>query len=418
MRSTPQEVAAILAQTKSRLLFHDDGSGVLAQLACEMVEHDVGRVFLAEGLAGFLEFMRPGGDIPALSPEDPLCITYSGGTTGAPKGVLVSHRARCGMANTIASSFGLSSRDVICVVTPLFHVAGLLVWFQPAIAVGATCVIQHVWEPEELMQLVEEHRVSALMVVPTQLIDLLNHPGFSPERLKSVVRVVHAGATMPPAVLEQATEALPWIEFIENYGQSELGSVTVRRGSDLPLKAGSVGRAIDGVEVCVMTESGTEVATGEAGELCVRSPGALIEYVGDLGETDALYRFGDGWVTTGDVARIDAGGFVTLVDRTRDVIISGGANIYPTEIEHVIYQLPGVGECAVFAVPDQRLGEVPAAHVVCRAGSDLTRQGILEFCAARLHSHKVPHIVELVDALPKSAVGKIRKNVLRERYRS
>jgi len=279
-------------------------------------------------------------------------------------------------------------------------------------------VIQHVWDPEELMQLVEEHRVSALMMVPTQLIDLLNHPGFSPERLIPVVRVVHAGAAMPPAVLEQAMQALPWIEFIENYGQSELGSVTVRRGSDLPLKAHSVGRAIDGVEVCVMMDSGTEAATGETGELCVRSPGALIEYAGDLGETDALYRFGEGWVTTGDVARVDEGGFVTLVDRTRDVIISGGANIYPTEIEDVIYQLPGVGECAVFAVPDQRLGEVPAAHVVCRTGSDLTRQDILEFCATRLNFHKIPHTVELVEALPKSAVGKIRKNVLRERYRS
>lgn len=230
VRGTPEEVAAILTLTKARLLFHDDDSGVLAQLACETVEHDVGRVFLAEGLAGFLEMMRSGRDIPMLSPEDPLCITYSGGTTGAPKGVLVSHRSRCGMADIIAGSFGLSSRDVVCVVTPLFYVAGLLVWFQPAIAVGATCVLQHIWDPGELMQLVEAHQVSALMMVPTQLIDLLKHPEFSPERLMSVVRIVHAGAAMPPAVLEQVLQTLPGIEFIENYGQSELGSVTVQVG--------------------------------------------------------------------------------------------------------------------------------------------------------------------------------------------
>ena len=418
VRSTSEEVAAILTQTKARLLFHDDGSGILAQLACETVEHDVGRVFLAEGLARFLEMMRPDRDCPTLSPEDPLCITYSGGTTGAPKGVLVSHRSRCGMADIIAGSFGLSSRDVVCVVTPLFHVAGLLVWFQPAIAVAATCVLQHVWEPGELMQLAEEYQVSAVMMVPTQLIDLLNHPEFSPERLKSVVRIVHAGATMPPAILEQAQQTLPWIEFMENYGQSELGSVTVRRGADLPRKTGSVGRVIDGVEACVIAADGTPASAGVTGELCVRGPGTLLEYVGQPVETDALHRFGDGWVATGDLARIDEEGFVTLVDRTRNVIISGGTNIYPTEIENVIYQIPGIEECAVFAIPDPRLGEVPAAHVVCPSGAEMTRQGILDFCAARLSAFKVPQIVEMVEALPKSAVGKIRKNVLRDRYRT
>jgi fatty-acyl-CoA synthase len=292
------------------------------------------------------------------------------------------------------------------------------VWFQPAIAVGATCVLQHIWDPGELMQLVETHQVSALMMVPTQLIDLLNHPEFSSERLTSVVRIVHVGAAMPPAVLEQALQTLPWIEFIENYGQSELGSVTIRRGSDLPLKAGSVGTAIEDVEVCVIGADGTPVPSGVTGELCVRGPGTLLEYAGQPAETDALHRFGDGWVATGDLARIDDAGFVTLVDRTRDVIISGGTNIYPTEIENVIHQITGIEECAVFAIPDPRLGEVPAAHVVCQSGTEMTRQRILDFCAARLSAFKVPQVVEMVEALPKSVVGKIRKNILRDRYRT
>ena len=167
-----------------------------------------------------------------------------------------------------------------------------------------------------------------------------------------------------------------------------------------------------------MTADGRSAPAGEAGELCVRGPGALLEYAGQPRETDALHRFDDGWVATGDVARIDEDGFVTLVDRTRDIIISGGTNIYPTEIENVIYEYPGIEECAVFAMPDPRLGEVPVAHVVCRAGTEATQQSIRDFCAAKLSSFKVPHIVELVEALPKSAVGKIRKNVLRERYRS
>lgn len=417
VRATPEEVADVLRQTGAKLLFHDERSTVTAQAACDSIEGPVERVLLEGGLGSFLKMMPVEPDFPTLSPEDALCITYSGGTTGSPKGVLVSHRSRCGMAGAIAESFALSPQDVVCVATPLFHVAGLLVWFQPAVSVGATCVLQNVWNAEELMDLIEEHGVSAAMMVPTQLIDLLSHPEFSPERLKSLRRVVHAGAGMPPAVLEQVMQALPWVEFIENYGQSELGSVTVRRGDDLPHKMESVGRPIAGVEVCTMAPDGTLLPPGEPGELCVRGPGALLEYLGNPQETQALGRYGDGWMATGDIARIDEDGFVTLVDRARDIIISGGANIYPTEIENVIYQMPGIEECAVFAVPDTRLGEAPGVCVVCAAANAVSEQDIRDFCAARLSAHKVPGVVEIVDSLPKTAVGKIRKNVLRDRYR-
>lgn len=416
VRSTPAEVATILDQTRARLLFHDERSDVAAQIACETVGGDVKRVLLADGLAEFLGMMPFDLNLPQLSPDDPLCITYSGGTTGAPKGILVSHRSRCAVANVIAESFELGSRDIVGVATPLFHVAGLLVWFQPALSAGATCVLQYSWDAGELMHLVEEYSVSAVMMVPTQLIDLLNHPEFSPHRLKAIRRLVYAGAAMPRTVLDQAVQVLPWIEFIENYGQSELGSVTVRRGRDLPTKAGSVGKAIPGVEISVMTSDGTSAPAGIPGELCVRGPCALLEYLGEPRETSALYKYGDGWVATGDIAQMDEEVFVTLVDRARDIIICGGTNIYPTEIENVIYQLPWIEECAAFALPDSRLGEVPAVHVVCQAGAHTIEQEILDFCTARLSSHKVPRVVELVDTLPKTAVGKIRKNVLRERY--
>ncbi len=418
VRSTPGEVAAVLARTGARLLFHDEASSATARAACGAVGHDVERTVLAGGLEGFTGPPAPGAGFPRLSADDPLCVTYSGGTTGAPKGVLVSHRSRCGMADTIARGFGLSADDVAGVVTPLFHVAGLLVWLQPAISVGATCVLQRAWDPAGFMELAERFGISAAMMVPTQLIDLLNHAEFSPARLASLRRIVHAGAPMPAAVADRAGRKLPWVELVENYGQSELGSVTVRRAADLPAKAGSVGRAIDGVEVRAMRADGTAAAPGEPGELCVRGPGALIEYLGDARETRELYRYGGGWVATGDIARMDEDGFVTLVDRARDVIISGGANVYPAEIEDVIHRIPGVEECAAFAIPDPRLGEVPAAHVVRRAGTRPGERDILDFCAARLGAHKVPRVVELVGALPKTAVGKVRKNVLRDRYRA
>ena len=321
------------------------------------------------------------------------------------------------MAETIAASFGLAPDDVICISTPLFHVAGLLVWFQPAVSVGATCVLQNVWEAGDFMGLAETHHVTAVMMVPTQIIDLLGHPAFDPDRLKTVRCIAYAGAPMPPAVLEEAREALPWIEFIENYGQSELGSVTVRRGRELPDKAGSVGKAISSVETAIIVSAGTFADCGQPGELCVRGPGALLEYLNDPEETASLYKYGDGWVATGDIAQIDAEGFVTLVDRVRDVIISGGANLFPTEIENALYQHPAVEVCAVFAIPDARLGEVPATHVVCRNGLQVTEQELVDFCATRLSGHKQPRIVKLVDALPRTAVGKIRKNALRQEYR-
>ena len=167
-----------------------------------------------------------------------------------------------------------------------------------------------------------------------------------------------------------------------------------------------------------MTPEGTLAPVGTAGELCVRSDGALLAYIGGSEDAGELRKFGDDWVTTGDVAEIDEDGFVTFVDRTRDIIFSGGANIYSTEVENVIYQMSGIEECAVFDIPDSRLGEVTAAHVVGRAGSNFSTQEVIEFCSDQLSPFKVPIVVEIVESLPKSAVGKIRKNVLRERYQS
>ena len=219
---------------------------------------------------------------------------------------------------------------------------------------------------------------------------------------------------MPAAVLDELTTRLPWIEFVENYGQSELGAVTVRRGADLPAKRGSVGRALPGLEVAVVDERGRPLAAGAAGQLVSRGPHLLSAYHGRPEETAALFPFGEGWLATGDIAVMDEDGFVTLVDRAKDMIISGAENIYPVEIENVLHQHPAVAECAVIGRDDARLGEVPVAYVVLRSGVDARDEDLVGHCLQSLPRHKRPRDVRFVDALPKTAVGKVQKNVLRD----
>ncbi len=400
LRSTADEVRVILDKAGARMLFHDG----------EAPDVDIPTVRFGAEFEVFKANSKSAPDVP-LCPDDPYCITYTGGTTGQPRGVLVSHRARAGQAHAIAKAFGMTGEDVVCVSTPMAHVAGLFVCFQPAIAVGATCVLMERWDAGSFLDLAEQHGITATVMVPTQLIDVLAHEAFRPERLAALQRVVYAGAPMPAPVLAQLMETLPWIEFIENYGQSELGALTVRRGADLPAKAGSIGRAIEGVELAVLGPDGRPVAPGDVGELCCRGANALLGYDGDPEATQALYKYGGDWVATGDAASSEADGFYTLVERLRDMIIRGGENIYPVEIENVLYGHPSVGECAVIGVPDDRLGEVPLAFVV---GGAADAQDLIGYCRERLARHKVPGAIRFTDELPKTAVGKVRKNILRE----
>ncbi len=404
-RNTTDEVRDLLARSQSKMLFHD---GMEIATDIQMIRFGEDFKTFASGNASIENIV--------LSPDDPFCITYTGGTTGQPRGVLVSHRARAGQAHAIAKAFGFTENDVVCVSTPMSHVAGLFVCFQPAVAAGATSVLLERWEAGAFLEQAENQGVTATVMVPTQLIDLLANEAFRPERLATLRRVVYAGAPMPAPVLARLMETLPWVEFIENYGQSELGALTVRRGADLPAKVGSIGQAIDGVELAVLGPDGGPLASGEVGELCCRGPNALLGYDGDPEATEALYKYGNGWIATGDAVRCDEDGFYTLVERLRDMIIRGGENIYPVEIENVLFGHPAVAECAVIGIPDGRLGEVPVAYVVRAGEGTADARELIDHCESRLARYKVPRIVRFVAELPKTAVGKVRKNVLRARY--
>lgn len=352
----------------------------------------------------------------AISPDDPFAITFTGGTTGLPKAVLVSHKARTVAVEISVAEFGLDGGDTFAVTTPLFHSAGLFIWYQTAVALAASCHFMPAWDAGAFVNLVDREGVSAAFLVPTQLNDLLSGGEFDPARLENLKKVNFAGAPMPPALFQHALELLPGVEFTEHYGQSEVCPITVRPPNVPREKSASVGRACSGVEIAVMDADGKLLPPGEIGDVATRSETLLSEYYGDPEQTAALYRGEDGWLLTGDIGVVDGDGYLTLVDRSKDMIIAGGENIYPTEIENALYTHRAVAECAVFGVPDERWGEMPVAHVVAKEGATVTEEELINYCAARIARHKRPRFIKFVDALPKTAVGKIQKNVIRAPY--
>lgn len=415
LRANGAEMGQVLLRSGAEMLL--TGPGAPTDRELERWAPGLPRMALSQ-LAELAGELPATGALPTPDSSAPFAMTFTGGTTGVPKGVLVNHRARAGQARIIAEAFELQSDDVVAVATPMFHVAGQFVWFQPAVAACATCVLLGAWQVEAFLQAVMRYRVTAVMLVPTQLIDLLRRGDDLEARMASMKRVVYAGAPMPGAVLDELLRRLPWIEFIENYGQSELGAVTVRRGADLPAKAGSVGRALPHLDVAIMRPDGSLAAPGEAGELVCRGDNHLLAYDSDPEATAALFPYGNDWLATGDVAVMDADGFVTLVDRAKDMIICGGENIYPVEIENVLHGHEAVSECAVVGQADARLGEVPVAFVVRRDGASTSETDLTDFCLNVLPRHKRPRSVQFLSSLPKTAVGKIQKNLLREQLTS
>ncbi|MCZ4353578.1 AMP-binding protein [Roseovarius aestuarii] len=349
-----------------------------------------------------------------IAEDDPFCMTYTGGTTGRPKGVLCSHRNRNITAHTVMVEEAIDERDVVGIVTPLFHVAALNIMFQPAILAGATTTFLTKWTVADFAAMAKETSMTAVFAVPTQLAMVVSDPDFDANHFVSWRKVSFAGAPMPDWVQADMLEKLPDVAITQIYGQSEMGVLTSLRSWNLPEKLGSIGRQSYNVDVAVIDTEGNSVGPGEIGEIVSRGDNVMLEYYNEPEQTAQFWRHG--WAMTGDVGTIDADGFITLVDRSKDMIISGGENIYPKEIEDVIYDRPEVAECAVFGIPDDKWGEVPAAFVMLKAGQCLSEEVLVEHCADRLARFKRPRHVAFVDGFPKTPIGKIQKNILKEPF--
>jgi acyl-CoA synthetase (AMP-forming)/AMP-acid ligase II len=281
---------------------------------------------------------------------------------------------------------------------------------------GASIVLAEFWDPIEFMRLVEQEKITAAFLVPSQLNDLITHPGFSNGPLKTLRNIGYAGAPMGRALADRIRAALPDVMFTENYGQSEACPITIRcerHGAD---KRETVGQAASNAEIGIVDGEGHLLLPGEIGEIVTRGDQVFDEYFNDPQETRDVFRLADGWLLTGDVGFLDDDGFLTLVDRSKDMLVSGGENVYPAEIENALYQHAAVVECAVFGIPDERWGEVPAAHVVLVSDAAVSEAELIDFCAAKIARFKRPRVVRFVSELPKTPVGKIHKNELRDPY--
>ena len=221
---------------------------------------------------------------------------------------------------------------------------------------------------------------------------------------------------MPDWVQIELKQRLPHLALTQIYGQSEMGVLTSLRDWDLPAKLGSVGRQAFNVDVAVFTPDGTRAPSGVPGEIASRGANLMREYYGEPEQTQAFFKLGDGWGLTGDIGVMDPDGFVTLIDRAKDMLISGGENVYPKEIEDVIYLLPQISEAAVFGIPDAKFGELPAAYLSLKPGAVLTEDDVIAHCRSRLAEFKRPRVVKFVTDFPKTPIGKIQKNVLKEAY--
>ena len=360
---------------------------------------------------------RTGGDALAA-------ILYTGGTTGRSMGVMLSHANFWSAAVARAAELPNSPGSVALLVAPLFHVAGLGRLVGQLI-VGGRCVTMPQYRPARVLQAIETGGVTDIIVVPSMLQSLMDHPDFQPERVQGLKRMAFGAAPMPPDLLARALDAWPQAEFFQAYGMTETaGAVCMnppenhRHEAHARGLSGSVGRPGLGAELMVVDGQGRAVPPGEVGEIVIRGPMVTRGYWRQPDTTQAAFR--DGWLRSGDGGRMDADGYLFIVDRLKDMIISGGENVYSAEVEAVLRSHPAVAQAAVIGVPDLQWGEavhavvVPAAQA---AGDAALADALRAWCRQHLAGYKCPRSVSCVPELPMSAAGKVLKNVLREQVR-
>ena len=353
--------------------------------------------------------------------DDDALLIYTGGTTGRAKGVRLSHRNI--FLNAIQIGFVASARpdDVFLHVAPMFHSAELLA--NPSILAGAAQVYLPKFSASALLEAIETYGVTSTLLTPTMLIMTLEEPAFDRYDLSSLRQVIYGSSPMAVEWIEKALRRFEGVEFIQAYGLSETSPIVtllsmaehqaaIETGALDILK--SVGRPVPGVEVAIVDPSDKEAPTGEPGEIVVRGPNVAKGYLKRPEETAEAFR-GE-WFHTGDVGHIDDQGLLYLLDRKKDMIITGGENVYSLEVEAILYQHPKVHECAVIGIPDERYGEALLAAVVPRPGEELTDKELIEHCRGRIGGYKIPREYVFLDELPKSAMNKVLKHELRRVY--
>ena len=352
-----------------------------------------------------------------LSPDDAVNIQFTSGTTGAPKGATLTHRNIVNNGFFVGEAMRLNERDRLCIPVPFYHCFGMVLGNMACVTHGACMVIPgEGFDPLITLQTVADERCTGLHGVPTMFIAELEHPRFGEFDLSNLRTGIMAGSNCPIEVMKQVVERMHMEQVTIAYGMTETSPVSFQTVPEDPLarRVDSVGRVHPHVEVRIVDEQGDTVARGEIGELLTRGYSVMQGYWGDA-KRSAEAVDAEGWMHTGDQAVIDADGYCHIVGRLKDMLIRGGENVYPREIEEFLYAHPAIADVQVFGVPDAKFGEEVCAWIRLADGAALDAEGVRAFCQGRIAQYKIPRYIEFVDSLPMTISGKPQKFIMRER---
>ncbi len=411
---TGEELGYLLRQSGSRVVLADPGlAGRVPETGVEIEQ-----VVLLRDSAGSLLQQATAGEVPVLGVEvadaDLAQLLYTSGTTSKPKGAMMTHRALVHEYVSSIVALDFRAEDEPLQVMPLYHSAQMHVFLMPYLAVGATSHLMEAPDIAEILRRVEVDRIGALFLAPTVWVPLSQHPDLATRDLSALRKAFYGASIMPLPVLQRLQERLPGLDFYNCFGQSEIGPLATVLGPDEHAeRPGSAGRPVLFVEVRVVDGEGADVAAGELGEVVYRSPQLCTGYWDQPEATNEAFD-GD-WFHSGDLVRMDEAGYLTVVDRIKDVINTGGVLVASREVEDALYTHPAVAEVAVVGTPDERWIEAVTAFVVVR--EPVTPEELIAHARGRVAGFKVPKAVHLVESLPRNASGKLLKRVLRDEPR-
>jgi fatty-acyl-CoA synthase len=426
----------LIADEMAYVLAHSGASGVVTE---DTLHPTVSRAAALAGLTGGIRGWIPltgapavegwedvtpwatqGDDAPPevlVADDDPLRLMYTSGTESRPKGAILSSRSLIAQYVSCVVDGGMEPDDVELHSLPLYHCAQMDCFLGPDIYLGATSVILAVPDPATVLRTIATEKITKFFAPPTVWIALLRHPDFDGTDLTSLRKGYYGASAMPVEVLREIQQRLPDLRLWNFYGQTEMAPLaTILPPEDQIRHAGSAGRPALNVETRVVDDEDQPVPAGEVGEIVHRSPQATLGYWNDPDKTAEAFR--GGWFHSGDLGVMSQDGLLSVVDRKKDMIKTGGENVASREVEEAIYLHPDVAEVAVFATPDPRWVEAVTAAVVAKPGSTLTPDAVIEHCRGRLAGFKVPKVVRIVDSLPKNPSGKLLKRALRTDFQT
>lgn len=408
IKLAPPEVDYIFNHSEAKVLFYDEKIEETINQTTYSFEEVISTTKIREIFNSNIENFEK---VP-IDGEDTAVVMYTSGTTGKPKGVMLTHNNIIETAKIWSDSMNMTEKDRMYICTPLFHCAGSHVFMVPTMYKGGTVIVEEAFSPDRTLKNIVQTEATIFFGVPAMYTIILSKLEIKEYNFQSLRLFCYGAAPMPYELVKKLKDTFPKVKVQNLYGQTENTPAASSLLDEHALqKIGSVGKPLKNTQIKLVDVNGLEVPVGEVGEICVKGPQVMKGYLKNPEETAKTIR--DGWLYSGDLGRFDEEGFLYIVDRKKDMIIRGGENIYPVEIEEVLYQITEILEAAVVGVPHEVYGEVPKAYVVYKEGKSLQEEEIINYCLTKLAKYKVPMEIEVLDQLPRNASGKVLKHTLR-----